>query len=214
MVNTYSSFYTSLTLNFVLILIVTALVSFNVFSPLSYIFSLNSVNITTTKNINSSTIFLNKTPLSLIPLMIDEMTNTNATNIAIGKTINATPSNVTALQNIAKNNVINKLGNLATQNNLNKSSNVSNSTNNIQNNPGLNNTLTNNGLPEINNTVSPANKTALVPFVVNLTKNTNATNIPIEKIINATPSNVTALQNIAKNNVINKLNNINNSLTR
>ena len=73
--------------------------------------------------------------------------------------------------------------------------------------------MVNNGLPKIItlttvSTCLSANKTALVPFVVNLTKNTNATNIPIEKVINATPSNVTALQNAAKNNVINKLNNI------
>ena len=145
--------------------------------------------------------------------MIEEMKNTNATNIPIEKVINATPSNVTALQNAVKNNIINNLGKFATQNNLNNNSNIGNSTNNIQNNPGLNNnTLVNNGLPKINNfaspSPSPANKTALVPFVVNLTKNTNATNIPIEKVINATPSNVTALQNAVKNNVINKLNNI------
>jgi hypothetical protein len=102
-------------------------------------------------------------------------------------------------------------------NSQNRVNNTGNSTNNIQNNPGLNNnTLVNNGLPKINNFTSPSptNKTALVPFVVNLTKNTNATNIAIGKTIDATPSNVTALQNAAKNNVINKLNNINNSLAR
>jgi hypothetical protein len=102
-------------------------------------------------------------------------------------------------------------------NSQNRVNNTGNSTNNIQNNPGLNNnTLVNNGLPKINNFTLPssANKTALVPFVVNLTKNTNVTNVPIEKVINATPSNVTALQNAAKNNIINKLNNINNSLAR
>ena len=133
--------------------------------------------------------------------MIEEMKNTNVTNVPIEKVINATPSNVTALQNAAKNNVINKLGKFATQNNLNNGGDTGNSTNNIQNNPGLNNnTLVNNGLPKINNFTSPssANKPALVPFVVNLTKNTNATNVPIEKVINATPSNVTALQNAIK----------------
>ena len=213
MANSPGNFYTFLALNIVLILIVTVIVSLNVFSPFVYSFSLNSTNANTiTKNIDSSTISLNKTALSLIPLMIEEMKNTNATNIPIEKVINATPSNVTALQNAAKNNIINNLGKFATQNNLNNNSNIGNSTNNIQNNPGLNNnTLVNNGLPKINNFASPsssANKTALVPFVVNLTKNTNATNIPIEKVINATPSNVTALQNAAKDNVINKLNNI------
>ena len=212
MANSHDNFYTFLALNFVLILFVTVIVTLSGFSPFSYSFSLNSTNAnTTTKNIDSSTISLNKTALSLIPLMIAEMKNTNVTNIPIEKVINATPSDVTALQNAAKNNVINKLGKFATQNNLNNSSNAGNSTNNIQNNPGLNNnTLVNNGLPKINNfaSPSPANKTALLPFVVNLTKNTNATNIPIEKVINATPSDVTALQNAAKNNVINKLNNI------
>ena len=218
MANSHGNFYTFLALNFVLILVVTVIVSLNVFSPFGYSFSLNITNAnTTTKNIDSSTMSLNKTALSLIPLMIEEMKNTNATNIPIEKVINATPSNITALQNAAKNNVINKLGKFATQNNLNNSSNAGNSTNNIQNNPGLNNnTLVNNGLPKINNftSPSPANKTALLPFVVNLTKNTNATNIAIGKTINATPSNITALQNAAKNNVINKLNNINNSLAR
>ena len=221
MANSPGNFYTFLALNIVLILIVTVIVSLNVFSPFGYSFSLNSTNANTiTKNIDSSTISLNKTALSLIPLMIEEMKNTNATNIPIEKVINATPSNVTALQNAAKNNIINNLGKFATQNNLNNNSNIGNSTNNIQNNSGSNNnTLVNNGLPKINNfaSPSPANKTALLPFVVNLTKNTNATNIPIEKVINATPSDVTALQNAAKNNVINKLgkfatqNNLNNS---
>jgi hypothetical protein len=219
MANSHGNFYTFLALNIVLILVFTFIGSLNVFSPFSYSFSLNSTNAnTTTKNIDLSTISLNKTALSLIPLMIAEMKNTNVTNIPIEKVINATPSDVTALQNAAKNNVINKLGKFATQNNLNNSSNADNSTNNIQNNPGLNNnTLVNNGLPKINNFASPsspANKTALLPFVVNLTKNTNATNIAIGKTINATPSDVTALQNAAKNNVINKLNNINNSLAR
>ena len=221
MANSPGNFYTFLALNIVLILIVTVIVSLNVFSPFGYSFSLNSTNANTiTKNIDSSTISLNKTALSLIPLMIEEMKNTNVTNIPIEKVINATPSNVTALQNAAKNNIINNLGKFATQNNLNNNSNIGNSTNNIQNNPGLNNnTLVNNGLPKINNFASPSpsspsNKTALVPFVVNLTKNTNATNIAIVKTINATPSNVTALQHAAKDNVINKLNNINNSLAR
>jgi len=223
MANSHGNFYTFLALNFVLILVVTVIVSLNVFSPFGYSFSLNITNAnTTTKNIDSSTMSLNKTALSLIPLMIEEMKNTNATNIPIERVINATPSNITALQNAAKNNVINKLNNITSNaqslaNSQNRVNNAGNSTNNIQNNPGLNNnTLVNNGLPKINNftSPSPANKTALLPFVVNLTKNTNATNIAIGKTINATPSNITALQNAAKNNVINKLNNINNSLAR
>jgi hypothetical protein len=118
--------------------------------------------------------------------------------------------------------VINKLNNI-TSNTLNlansqkRVNSVSNSTNNIQKTPDLNNALVNNGQPRANNSAAPssiANKTALVPFVVNLTKNTNATDIAIGKTINATPSNVTALQNAAKDNVINKLNNINTSLAR
>ena len=36
----------------------------------------------------------------------------------------------------------------------------------------------------------------LIPLVVNLTENTNATAIPIKQVINATPSNATALQNM------------------
>ncbi len=40
-------------------------------------------------------------------------------------------------------------------------------------------------------------------------ENTNATTIPIEQVINATPSNVTALQNIAKNNILNNISNKN-----
>jgi len=223
MANSHDKFYTFLALNFVLILFVTVIVTLSGFSPFSYSFSLNSTNAnTTTKNIDSSTISLNKTALSLIPLMIAEMKNTNVTNIPIEKVINATPSDVTALQNAAKNNVINKLNNITSNalslaNSQNRINNTGNSTNNIQNNSGSNNnTLVNNGLPKINNfaSPSPANKTALLPFVVNLTKNTNVTNIAIGKTINATPSDVTALQNAAKNNVINKLNNINNSLAR
>ncbi|MEJ7642902.1 MAG: hypothetical protein WKF36_12025, partial [Candidatus Nitrosocosmicus sp.] len=42
----------------------------------------------------------------------------------------------------------------------------------------------------------------LIPVVVNLTKNTNATDIALEKTINATPSNVTAIQNMSKNSTL------------
>ena len=113
MANSHDNFYTFLALNFVLILFVTVIVTLSGFSPFSYSFSLNSTNAnTTTKNIDLSTISLNKTALSLIPLMIAEMKNTNVTNIPIEKVINATPSDVTALQNAAKNNVINKLNNI------------------------------------------------------------------------------------------------------
>jgi hypothetical protein len=40
----------------------------------------------------------------------------------------------------------------------------------------------------------------LIPIVVNLTENTNATAIPIKQVINATPSNATALQNMTGGN--------------
>ena len=41
--------------------------------------------------------------------MIKEMENTNATSIPIKQVINATPSNVTALQNMVKNNLLNNI---------------------------------------------------------------------------------------------------------
>jgi hypothetical protein len=40
----------------------------------------------------------------------------------------------------------------------------------------------------------------LIPLVVNMTQNTNATAIPIKQVINATPSNATALQNMTRSN--------------
>jgi hypothetical protein len=49
----------------------------------------------------------NATGLSLIPLMIKEMQNTNATAIPIKQVVNATPSNATALQSISKNTTTN-----------------------------------------------------------------------------------------------------------
>ena len=87
---------------------------------------------------------VNYTALSLIPLMIEEMKNTNATSIPIEQVINATPSNVTAIQNMSKN------------------STLGNST-------------------DGGNNLSSANETKdLIPVVVNLTKNTNATDIALE----------------------------------
>jgi hypothetical protein len=99
------------------------------------------VNIT---NGDDLTFGVNYTALSLIPLMIEEMKNTNATSIPIEQVINATPSNVTAIQNMSKNST-------------------------LGNNTG-------NG-----NNFSSANETKdLIPLVVNLTKNTNATDIALE----------------------------------
>ena len=47
---------------------------------------------------------INQTYLSLIPLMIEEVQNTNASDIPIKQIMAATPSNATALQDIVKNN--------------------------------------------------------------------------------------------------------------
>ncbi|VFJ15013.1 hypothetical protein [Candidatus Nitrosocosmicus franklandus] len=119
---------------------------------------------------------INQTYLSLIPLMIKEVENTNASEIPIRQIMEATPSNVTALQDIVKNS-----SNRTTQDELNSSfTDVSSS------NGGINS----------NNTLKPQD---LIPVVVNMTQNTNATDIPIQNVINAVPSNVTALQDIVKN---------------
>jgi hypothetical protein len=171
-------------------------------------------SINTTQDVNMSFAAGNHSVLSLIPLMIKEIQNTNATTIPIKQVINATPSNVTALQNIAKDNVINNLSKLAiSSQNGTINTTQNNSLNNAisANNNNNNNSINNNN----NNTLPSANKTkSLIPLVVNLTKKTNATDIAMAKTINATPSNVTALQNIAKGNIINKVNNINNGLSR
>ena len=118
-------------------------------------------NSTNTGDANNGFNPANDTAKELIPFVVNLTKNTNATGIAMARTINATPSNATALQNMTRDN-------------------------------------TNNGF-------NPANDTAkeLIPFVVNLTKNTNATTIPIKQVINATPSNATALQNISKNSTEN-----------
>src|SRR5688572_2992180 len=47
---------------------------------------------------------INQTYLSLIPLMIEEVQNTNATDIPIKQIMEATPSNATALQDIVQDN--------------------------------------------------------------------------------------------------------------
>ncbi|HEY0580356.1 MAG TPA: hypothetical protein VGC75_06585 [Candidatus Nitrosocosmicus sp.] len=169
-------------------------------------------NINTTQDVNMSFTAGNHSVLSLIPLMIKEIQNTNATAIPIKQVINATPSNVTALQNIAKDNVINNLSKLA----INSQNGTINSTQNTSlNNAISSNNNNNNNSINNNNTLSSPNKTkSLIPLVVNLTKKTNATDIAMAKTINATPSNVTALQNIAKGNIINKVNNMNNGLSR
>ena len=110
---------------------------------------------------------INQTYLSLIPLMIEEVQNTNASDIPIKQIMEATPSNATALQDIVKNN-----SNIASQNKDNATLNNSNS----------------------------SRPQDLIPVVVNMTQNTNASDIPIKNIINTVPSNATALQDIVKNN--------------
>ena len=115
---------------------------------------------------------INQTYLSLIPLMIAEVQNTNASDIPIKQIMEATPSNATALQDIVKNN--------------------SNKTTQSKDSATLSNATVNNS-----NTSRPQD---LIPVVVNMTQNTNASDIPIKNIINTVPSNATALQDIVKNN--------------
>ena len=116
---------------------------------------------------------INQTYLSLIPLMIEEVQNTNASDIPIKQIMEATPSNATALQDIVKNN-----SNKTAQNN--DSATLNNAT--------------------VNNSNNPARPQDLIPVVVNMTQNTNASDIPIKNVINTVPSNATALQDIVKNN--------------
>ncbi len=145
----------------VIVFFAIAVIISNSLFPHTVFYSMNNNIISNAQEVNSTnsndiSFAVNYTALSLIPLMIKEMENTNATTIPIKQVINATPSNATALQNIAKSQV---------------SNNVDNSSNN-------------------NSNFSSINKTKdLIPLVVNLTKNTNATDIAIEKMIEATPSN-------------------------
>jgi hypothetical protein len=183
----------------------------NLFSSISNNFISHAQQINSTDNGNLS-IGSNHTVLSLIPLMIKEMENTNATSIPIKQVLNATPSNVTALQNMAKDNLLNNINkNNSLLNNINKNNSLLNGTssgsslnnNTIDNNPILNTTSSGSSLGNLN----PKNKTDLIPVVVNLTKNTNATDIAMAKTFNATPSNVTALQKFSKNNFLNNISN-------
>src|SRR6185312_5268331 len=52
----------------------------------------------------------------------------------------------------------------------------------------------------VNNSNNPARPQDLIPVVVNMTQNTNASDIPIKNVINTVPSNATALQDIVRNN--------------
>jgi hypothetical protein len=173
----------------------------NLFSSISNNFISHAQQINSTDNGNLS-IGSNHTVLSLIPLMIKEMENTNATSIPIKQVINATPSNVTALQNMAKNNLLNNINKNNSLLNTTSSGSILNN-NTVGNNPILNTTSSGSSLSNFN----PKNKTDLIPVVINLTKNTNATDIAMAKTFNATPSNVTALQKFSKNNFLNNISN-------
>jgi calcineurin-like phosphoesterase family protein len=52
----------------------------------------------------------------------------------------------------------------------------------------------------LNNTNNTSRPQDLIPVVVNMTQNTNASDIPIKNVIDTVPSNATALQDIVKNN--------------
>ncbi|MGE0390056.1 MAG: hypothetical protein AB7P13_07970 [Candidatus Nitrosocosmicus sp.] len=120
---------------------------------------------------------INQTYLSLIPLMIQEVENTNASDIPIRQIIEATPSNVTALQDIVKNS-----SNKSTPSELDST---------FSNEPSSSSS--------INSSNIPSKPQDLIPVVVNMTQNTNASDIPIQNVIDTVPSNVTALQDIVKN---------------
>src|SRR5688500_4800084 len=145
---------------------------------LSFILAFSNLQLTSTISIygqetNSSSnneflLSINQTYLSLIPLMIEEVQNTNASDIPIKQIMEATPSNATALQDIVKNN-----SNKTAQNEDNTTLNTS------------------------NNDSRPHD---LIPVIVNMTQNTNASDIPIKNVIDTIPSNATALQDIVKNN--------------
>ena len=127
---------------------------------------------TNSSNNDEFLLSINQTYLSLIPLMIEEVQNTNASDIPIKQIMEATPSNATALQDIVKNN--------------------SNKTAQNEDSATLNNATVNNS--------NPSKPQDLIPVVVNMTQNTNASDIPIKNVINTVPSNATALQDIVKNN--------------
>ena len=114
---------------------------------------------TNSSNNDEFLLSINQTYLSLIPLMIEEVQNTNATDIPIKQIMAATPSNATALQDIVKNN-----SNKSAQSN--DSATLSNAT--VDN----------------SNTSRPQD---LIPVVVNMTQNTNASDLGFKRIINALP---------------------------
>lgn len=108
---------------------------------------------------------INQTYLSLIPLMIQEVQNTNASDIPIRQIIEATPSNATQLQDIVKNNSYN--------------SSIQSELNSTYDNTTLTNSSFNN---------MPSKPQDLIPVVVNMTQNTNATELGFMRVINSTPT--------------------------
>jgi hypothetical protein len=132
---------------------------------LSFILAFSSLQLTSkiyihsqeTNSSNSDEFLLsiNQTYLSLIPLMIEEVQNTNASDIPIKQIMEATPSNATALQDIVKNN-----SNKTAQNEDNTTLNTSNNASRPQD---------------------------LIPVVVNMTQNTNASDLAFMRIIDAIP---------------------------
>jgi hypothetical protein len=86
--------------------------------------------------------------------------NTNATDIPIKNVINTVPSNATALQDIVKNN-----SNKPTRNG--DSASLNNAT--------------------ASNSDNPSRPQDLIPVVVNMTQNTNASELGFMRIINALP---------------------------
>jgi hypothetical protein len=114
---------------------------------------------TNSSNNDEFLLSINQTYLSLIPLMIEEVQNTNASDIPIKNVINTVPSNATALQDIVKNN--------------------SNKTAQSQDSATLNNATA--------NTNNPSRPQDLIPVVVNMTQNTNASDLGFMRIINALP---------------------------
>ena len=114
---------------------------------------------TNSSNSDEFLLNINQTYLSLIPLMIEEVQNTNASDIPIKNVINTVPSNATALQDIVKNN--------------------SNKTTQSKDSATLSNATVNNS-----NTSRPQD---LIPVVVNMTQNTNASDLGFMRIVNAMP---------------------------
>jgi len=146
-----------------------AFVSVSFIIPLSFILAFSSLLLTpeiyihsqeTNSSINDEFLLsINQTYLSLIPLMIEEVQNTNASDIPIKQIMEATPSNATALQDIVKNN-----SNRTAQNEASAT---------------LNNATLNNS--------NPSRPQDLIPVVVNMTQNTNASDLGFMRIINALP---------------------------